>query len=147
MHLRTVGRDERGAAVIELAIALTVLILFIWGLVQVGLAFHASAGMQHGLGEGARFALLCFNPDPATGCQTPTDAQIRTRVTQKAFGTTNGTLSPLQIVNTNTTPSGGAPAVLMYKTMTLNYSQPVNFLFFPGPTITLSRSKRVYMAG
>ena len=83
INLRTLGRDQRGAAVIELAIALPVLVLFIWGLVQIGLAFQASAGMQHGLGEGARFATLCFNPDPDTGCETPTDAQIRTKVGEK----------------------------------------------------------------
>jgi len=138
-------RDERGAAVIEIAIALPVLVLFIWGLVQLGIAFQASAGMQHGLGEGARLATLCFNPDPDTGCETPTDAQIRTRVSEKAFGTTNGTLSALQIVDTTSTT--GTTTVVLYKTLTLNYSQPTNFLFFQGPTINLSRSKRVYLAG
>ncbi len=147
ISLRTLRRDERGAAVVEMAIALPVLVLFIWGLVQIGLALHASAGMQHGLGEAARLGTLCFNPDPDTGCETPTDAQIRTRVTEKVFGTSNGVLSTLQIVDTNSTPGGGATPVLLYKTLTLTYSQPMNFLFFPGPTITLSRSKRLYMAG
>ena len=144
-RLRTIGRNERGAAVIELAIALPVLVLFIWGLVQIGIAFQASAGMQHGLGEGARFATLCFNPDPDTGCETPTDAQIRTKVGEKVFGTKNGTLDPLQIVDTTSTT--GTTTVTLYKTLTLNYSQPTNFLFFAGPTISLSRSKRVYLAG
>ena len=143
--LLTLGRDERGTAVIELAIALPVLVLFIWGLLQMGIAFQASAGMQHGLGEGARFATLCFNPDPDTGCETPTDAQIRTRVGEKVFGTGNGTLSPLEIVDTTST--SGTTTVVVYKTFTLNYTQATNFLFFPGPTISLSRSKRVYLAG
>jgi Flp pilus assembly protein TadG len=138
-------RDERGAAVIEMAIALPVLVTFIWGLLQIGLAFQASAGMQHGLGEGARFATLCFNPDPDTGCETPTDAQIRTKVGEKVFGTGNGTLAPLEIADTTTTT--GTTTTVVYKTLTLNYSQPTNFLFFPGPTISLSRSKRVYLAG
>jgi len=138
-------RDERGAAVIEMAIALPVLVTFIWGLLQIGLAFQASAGMQHGLGEGARFATLCFNPDPDTGCETPTDAQIRTKVGEKVFGTGNGTLAPLEIADTTTTT--GTTTKVVYKTLTLNYSQPTNFLFFPGPTISLSRSKRVYLAG
>jgi Flp pilus assembly protein TadG len=143
-RLSKLARDERGAAVIEIAIALPVLVLFIWGLVQLGIAFQASAGMQHGLGEGARYATLCLNPSPATGCNTPTDAQIRTRVSEKAFGTTNGTLSALQIANTTSTT--GTTTVILYKTLTLNYSQPTNFLFFQGPTINLSRSKRVYLA-
>jgi len=143
-RLLSLRRDERGAAVIEMAIALPVLVLFIWGLLQIGIAFQASAGMQHGLGEGARYATLCFNPDPDTGCETPTDAQIRTRVGEKTFGTSNGTLSQLQIVDTTST--SGTKTVVLYKTLTLDYSQPTNFLFFRGPNISLSRSKRVYLA-
>ena len=38
-------RDDRGAAVIEMAIALPVLVLFLWGIFQLGIAFQASAGM------------------------------------------------------------------------------------------------------
>jgi len=31
-------------------------------------------------------------------------------------------------------------------TLMVNYSQPMNFLFFPGPTVTMSRTKKVYLA-
>ena len=37
--------------------------------------------MQHALGEGARLATLCVNPTTATGCGTPTDAQIEAAMT------------------------------------------------------------------
>jgi len=30
-------------------------------------------------------------------------------------------------------------------TLTVNYSQPMNFLLFPGPTIALTRKKIVYL--
>ena len=68
------------------------------------------------------------------------------------FGTSNGTLDPLVIEDTTSTTSGSGTSgsgttVLLYKTLTLNYSQPTNFIFFAGPMISLSRSKRVYMAG
>jgi Flp pilus assembly protein TadG len=58
-RLLTLRREERGAATIEMAIALPTLIVFLWGIFQVGVAFQAKAGMQHALGEGARLATLC----------------------------------------------------------------------------------------
>jgi hypothetical protein len=30
-------------------------------------------------------------------------------------------------------------------TLTVNYSQPMNFLLFPGPTVSLTRKKVVYL--
>ena len=44
-------RNQRGAAVIEIAIALAVLITFIYGIFQMGTLYQANAGMQHALGE------------------------------------------------------------------------------------------------
>jgi hypothetical protein len=32
-----------------------------------------------------------------------------------------------------------------YKTLTVNYTTPMDFLIVPGPTVTVSRSKRVYL--
>ncbi len=51
------------------------------------------------------------------------------------FGTEPGTFT----VPTPTTTNG-------VMTLTVNYSQPMNFLFFPGPTVTTSQSKIVYLA-
>jgi Flp pilus assembly protein TadG len=126
-------RDERGTAVIEIAIVLPVLITFIWGIFQVGILYQANAGMQHALGQGARFATLCLSPDP---CENPTAAQVKTQIEGAVFGTDPGTFS----VPTPTTDTSGR------MTLTVNYTQPMNFLFFPGPTVNLSRSKVVYLA-
>ena len=130
---RILKRSERGAAAVEFALAIPVLIMLIWGIFQVGLLFWASAGMQHALGEGARFATLCINPNPT--CSTPTNTQIQTRITSSVWGTNNGTFTVSPIVD-------GAG----YKTLTVNYTAPTNFLFMSGPTVTLSQSKKVYIA-
>ncbi len=53
---RKLVRDQRGAGVVEFAIALPVLITMIWGVFQIGLVMQANAGMQHALGEAARYA-------------------------------------------------------------------------------------------
>ena len=124
-------RDESGANIVEFAIALPILTLFIYGIFTIGMLFQASAGMQHALGEASRLATIW---------PTPNDDQLRAMVADKKFGTGRGTLSALGIVNHQTA------GVTDYKTLTLTYSQPTNFLFFAGPNITISRSKRVYLA-
>jgi Flp pilus assembly protein TadG len=140
--LRRLLRDERGANMVEFAVALPVLVLFIWGIFQVGLIYQANAGMQHALGEAARFATIF---------PTPSDTAIRAKVASKKFGTYNGTLGTLQITNNTVTVSGsgvsgGSTTITVSKDMTLTYSQPTNFIFFNGPTVNLSKSKRVYLA-
>lgn len=140
-------RDERGAAVIEIAIALPTLILFIWGIFQLGVAFQANAGMQHALGEGARLATLCINPTSA-GCSAPTDAQIEARVSDKLFGTGIGDFEvdisrPVDDPDTEEVDESD----VNYIEMTATFSMPTNFLFFNGPVLNLTRTKRVYMAG
>ena len=125
-------RDERGATIIEFAIALPVLVMFIWGIFQIGLLFQAYAGMQHSLGQAARYATIY---------PTPADDAIKARVSGHKFGTGNGTLEPLSIVSET---SGGTGT--QYKTLSLTYHQPLDFLFFQGPYVTLTQSKRVYLA-
>src|SRR5438046_2661324 len=61
--LRRLRRNQRGAAVIEMAFALPVLVLFLWMIVQAGLMLRAMSGIQHGLGEGARYATLYPKPN------------------------------------------------------------------------------------
>lgn len=130
MSHRKIRADVQGAAVIEIAIALPVLILFIYGIFVTGQLFQASAGMQHALGEAARLATIY---------PTPSDADLQAKMTAKKFGTKSGTLSALAITN------GGTPAV-PYKDLSLTYTQPTDFLFFNGPNVSLTRTKRVYLA-
>jgi Flp pilus assembly protein TadG len=130
--LKHLKRDERGVAVIEIAIVLPVLIVFIYGIFQIGILYQANAGMQHALGEGARFATLC---KPVTnGCNVSTDSQIQAKMNAAVFGTKPGTFT----IPTPTTTN-------RVMTLTVNYSQPMNFLFFAGPTVNLTRTKKVYL--
>lgn len=127
-HVKRLWANQDGANVIEFAIALPVLTVFIYGIFVVGKLFEANAGMQHALGEAARYATLY---------PTPTDDQLKTRMAAKNFGTSSngGTLSPLGISTSGNT-----------KTLTLTYSQPTDFLLFNGPNVSITRSKKVYLA-
>ena len=129
-------RDNRGTAVIEVAIALPVLIVFIYGIFQVGVAFQANAGMQHALGEGARLATICQNPTAAGVCSVATNDEIEAKITEKVFGTGVGEFTVEDIVDEDD-----------YKDLSVTFTMPTNFLLFEGPDINITRTKRVYVAG
>jgi Flp pilus assembly protein TadG len=130
-RLKILRKDQQGAAALEFALAVPVLIMMIWGIFQVGLLYQANAGIQHALGEGARYATLW---------PTPTNTQIRDRMSAKVFGTRSGTFG---------TPSVTTPATTVCtscRLLSVTYSMPMHFLFMPGPTVTVTRSKQVYVA-
>ena len=131
MMLNRFRSDERGAAVIEMAFALPTLVMMLWALVQLGLVYRAMSGIHHGLGEGARMATLY--PSPTTDQAT---AKIRAAV----YGIGPGSF-------TINSPVEGTAQGAKYLDLKVTYSQPTDLLFIPGPTISVSRSKRVWIAG
>jgi Flp pilus assembly protein TadG len=135
---RKLIRDEKGVAVIETAFALPVLIVLIWMFVQLAQVYRAVAGIQQALGEGARYATLCINPT-ADGCDAPTVTQIQAKVKATVFGDGPGTF-------TVPTPVVGKSGTSTYYDLSVTYSQPTDLLLFPGPTVNVSRSKRVWTA-
>ena len=131
-------RDERGVATIEIAFALPVLLIMIWMIIQLGMVYRALAGIQQALGEGARYATLCINPS-AIGCSSPTPDQVQTKINDSVYGIGPGTFTvPL--------PTASSGATSKYYDLKVNYSQDTSLLLVPGPTINVSRSKRVWIA-
>jgi hypothetical protein len=135
-------RDEGGVAAIEMAFALPVLVVMIWMFVQLAQVYRAVAGIQQGLGEGARFATLCLNPG-ATGCAIPTGSQVSDRIHAAVYGIGPGTFTvlPDPPVCTNDATNGGS-----YYDLKVQYTQHTSLLFFPGPDISVTRTKRVWVA-
>lgn len=139
MKLRPrLSRDDRGAAAVEMAFALPVLVVMLWAFVQLAQVYRAVAGIQQALGEGARYATLCLNPG-LTGCSAPTADQIKAKINASVYGIGPGTFT---VAN----PSQGNSGTAKYYDLTVSYSQPTNLLLFPGPTMNISRSKRVWIA-
>lgn len=136
---RHLAQDSRGAAVVEMAFAFPILIAMIYMFTQLAQVYRAAAGIQQALGEGARYATLCLNPT-TSGCTTPTATQISTRINASVYGIGPGTF-------TVPTPTKSTQGTGSYYDLTVNYTQPTNLLFVPGPTITVSRSKQVWVAG
>lgn len=70
------GTDERGAAAVEFAIVSIVLLLFVFGTIQFGIAFNRHQGIQAAAREGARIASVGGTED---------DIKTRVRAAQSLF--------------------------------------------------------------
>jgi Flp pilus assembly protein TadG len=138
--------DDRGAAAVEMAFALPVFVVMVYALFQLAQVYRAVAGMQQALGEGARYATLCYTqgptgcaaPDPGTG-NSPVAGTIKAKIQTSVYGIGPGTFNVAD-------PTLGTSGTAKYYDLTVTYSQPTNLLLFPGPTMSLSRSKRVWIA-
>jgi Flp pilus assembly protein TadG len=139
-------RDERGAAAIEMAFALPVLVVMLWAMLQLAQVYRAVAGMQQALGEGARYATLCINqsstgcsaPAPGTGT-SPATGTIKEKIYSSVYGIGPGTFVVAD-------PAPGSSGTAKYYDLTVSYSQNTDLLLFPGPTMSLTRSKRVWIS-
>ena len=143
-RLKTIRGDEDGAAVVEFALALPLLLMFIWGISQFGMILAADAGIQNGLGEGARMATLF---------PTPGAPAVKQRIQNNIFGNFLGsyTIAEPQIVDVTkqTTDSSGKVRTVVvgrYMNLSVTYTVRPNFLFFSGSQIKMPRSKRVYLS-
>jgi len=130
IRLKNLRRDKRGAAVIEMAFALPAFIVMLWMVVQLGLVFRALSGIQHALGEGARAATIWPVPDVD---------DIEDRMEAAVYGIGPGNFDI-------PTPAEGTADGSDYLDLTVTYSQNTDLIFLPGPTINVSRSKRVWKA-
>ncbi len=126
--------DQKGAAVIEMAFALPALITLMWMIVQLGLVFRAMSGIQHGLGEGARLATIY-----STKTTAARKAEIKTKITDAVYG-----IGPGSFVIAD--PTAGVKDGANYLDLKVTYTQSTDMLLFPGPTINVSRSKRVWIS-
>jgi Flp pilus assembly protein TadG len=90
-------RSERGAAAVEFAILLPVLILLLFGIIEFSIAYNHAQGLHAAAREGARVASL-----PQT-----TQAAVIDRVKSSLQGVLNST--DIQNATITVTPAGNQP--------------------------------------
>ena len=137
---RRLSSNERGAAVVEMAFAVPVIVVMLYMIVQLGEVYRAMAGIQQALGQGARYATLCLNP-ASSGCSVPTGQQVHDKVVASVYGIGPGTFN----ANVPTLQTDGSTG--HYYDLSVTYSQRTSLLLVPGPIINVTRSKRVWVAG
>ena len=77
-------RDDRGAAVVEFALVLPILVLFVFGIVEFGRAYNARIELTSAVREGARAVALGGDGVAATKAGAPGLSSGRITVAQTA---------------------------------------------------------------
>ena len=109
-------RDQRGAAAVEMAIVLPVLVLLIFGIIQWSIYFNRLQGLQAAAREGARVAAL----------PQSTQSDVKAKVTDALDGvlpsgaTTTITVSPSSSNPFDLQPSGTSVTVTVKVNTDLN---------------------------
>jgi len=141
--VRTFLRDRRGSPSVDFAMSLPALILVTVGVMQLGIAFLANAGLRNAVEAGARYATVYNSTYTTTNsCGSkgyPTDDQIRAAVSAKAFGMDSTNL-------TTSIPSKGKDATSGECFVDVAASYPINFKFvvFTTPSFNLSYTRRAW---
>ncbi len=128
-------RDERGNATIEFALFAPTLLLIIFGVIQMGVLFLASAGLNHAVAEGARHATL-YRPGVARSTMT---TEIQNVITARRFGGLRaaGLRTPVLTYGTD--------AGLDYVDVSLSYQVQLEFVFMQVPAFTITRTRRAFL--
>jgi Flp pilus assembly protein TadG len=131
MMVRRLISDARGAAVIEFAFALPILVVLMIGVLQFGMVLHASGGVRHAIGEGVRYAKV--HPDA-------TDPEILDVTRAGLAGIDAGSV---QALNIQRGQSDGAD----YGRITMRYRIAPVIPFAPIPPIVIEEARTVYLPG
>lgn len=121
--------EQRGAAIIELAIVLPIIMLFLFGSVQIGEFLFVRADIQNAVARGARVASVFPRPQ---------DDVIAKAVKEQIAGLDQSQVNGPVI--RSTVNSDGLDVV----EITIRYRQPVDFIIFETAPITLEETQRVF---
>jgi Flp pilus assembly protein TadG len=127
------GRDERGAAVVEFALILPILVLFVFGVIEFGRAYSARIQLTAAVREGARAGALGLDAVAATKAGAPglTASQINVTYTPTP-GSFCGGAGP------TTTQFNSSSTTLPTATVTATYPFQYDIPFFGDGTWNLS---------
>jgi Flp pilus assembly protein TadG len=117
------ANSDRGAAAVEFALLLPLLLLIVFGIIDFGRAINAQITITQAAREGARALSL---PGGA--------ATYQTRAQNAAIGLSGVTVTPIA-----TCPTGGATAgddAQVQVTYTFSFITPVSFFFGSSKTLT-----------
>ena len=125
--LRKLTKSERGSVIVEFALFLPVLLVILFGIIELGSAWYFKQVMVNASRDGARFASLYADTAPS---QSEIQTYVQTVLTQSGFP---GNASIV------VTGAGGVPGTQVSVDITSNYQMPVLGAMVPGVdgTITL----------
>jgi Flp pilus assembly protein TadG len=126
----TFTSDERGAALVEFALAMPFLLLMLFGIMEFAVAFWVRHTVTHAAREGARFAIVRGGDSASPADDAAVATYVRSRV-------------PLETVQVTTTwPTTKAPGAVVRVRVAYPY-QPVTGFGVIGPVTIASTSEMV----
>lgn len=128
--LRRIGRDGQGSLGFEFAIAMPILVTIMLGVLQFGMALHASGAMRNAMDAGLRYAKL----DPSA-----TAAQVYAETKDTLVGVDQSGITKLEF--TRGTATNGAS----FGKLIMEYKMTPLMPFAPIPDIILSEEKQIYL--
>lgn len=124
-----VMRDQKGAAGVELALALPVFVLIVFGFFQVAILLWAQTSLSSAVGQAARYATIYPTPD---------DDAIEAYARNQQLGIDTSKV-------TGVTVTRGVDNGRPYAEVEMRFSSPTDFIFFEGPRVDLTESRRAYL--
>ena len=128
--LRSIGRNRTGSLGFEFAIAMPILVTLMLGVLQFGMALHASGSMRNAMGEGLRLAKV----DP-----NATAAEVYAETRDEMVGVDQNGITSL--VFTRGTAANGAE----FGKLVMKYTMKPLLPFAPIPDIVLEEEKQIYL--
>ena len=145
------GRGEEGAAMVETALTLIILLTVIFGVLEICLALYTYHFISDAAREGSRFAMV-----RGSACQSPgyecnaSSSQIQTYVQGLGFPGIN---SSAMTVTTAWSPYAFSTCVSAAcndpgneVTVTVNYNFPLSIPFIPSSTISMSSTSSMVIS-
>lgn len=123
---RRLKQDRTAAAAVDFAMTLPIITLLTVGVMQLGVAFLANAGLRNAVEVGARFAVIF---------PYPSDTDIQNKVRANAFG-----MEAAQL--TVSAPVRGTANGQSFVQVTASYPLQLNFVVLSTPAFTISYTRR-----
>lgn len=143
--IRRILRGEQGATTLELALLLPVLMLLVFGLIEIGYMYFASASMDKAAQAGARVAVTGAGYDDGTRPGLIEDKVMNTIVTFAGKGTIELEVKSFPPTNPGTVSNGaGGPCDIVEVDVTYTYA-PITPIAGPllGSSITVHGTDRM----
>lgn len=120
-------KNEEGQSLIEFAISLTLLLIMLAGIVDIGRIFFVYITIREAAQEGAAFASVC-----------PANAAVETRVrTSSSWPIDLSTNNPNVTVNATIQPQIGVPLIVTVRYINFTLSMPFIGSFLGSQTIDI----------
>ena len=159
--MRRIFQGEAGSSLVETALSASVLLLLVFGILEISLALYSYHCIGEAAREGSRYAMVrgstsCVNTPRLTNCNASV-AQIQAYVKGIGFsGLDSG--GSMDVFPSWLSPNGTAPATWSNCTsgtcnapgnlvkVQVTYQFPLNIPFWPGTAVTLQSTSQMVIA-